>query len=136
MLNMERINVLFDELVPVSGKADSLAGELVRAVCRLGYRWWNDGDMVDVGYGKETCNAAARFLGHNGDKRIAMYVQKLVEYNYDDKLYEDTLGYLTTAVVDYVEENPSLRSQETVDMFSYYDPEFDVEKYEDDEEDW
>lgn len=37
--NHERINELFEELVPGSGKAESLAGELVRAMARIGYRW-------------------------------------------------------------------------------------------------
>ena len=33
--NEERINKLFKELVPETGKADSLAGELVRAMSRM-----------------------------------------------------------------------------------------------------
>ncbi len=62
--NHERINQLFEELVPASGKAENLAGELVRAMARIGYRWYNDGDQVGIGYGRETCNPAARFLIH------------------------------------------------------------------------
>ena len=52
--NEERINKLFEELVPVSGKAESLAGELIRAMSRIAYRFYNDGDQVGMGYGKET----------------------------------------------------------------------------------
>ena len=62
MLNNARFDELFDELVPMSGKADSLAGEIIRAVSRIVYRYYNDGDIVGVGYGNETCNPAARFL--------------------------------------------------------------------------
>ena len=58
----KKIDVLFDELVPGSGKADTVAGEIIRAVSRIGYRNYNDGDHVGVGYGKETCNPAARYL--------------------------------------------------------------------------
>lgn len=68
--NHERINELFEELVPESGKAESLAGELVRAMARIGYRWYNDGDQVGIGYGRETCNPAARFLIHKGNKEV------------------------------------------------------------------
>ena len=50
--NEERINKLFKELVPETGKADSLAGELVRAMSRIGYRFYNDGDQLGIGYGK------------------------------------------------------------------------------------
>lgn len=60
--NEERINKLFKELVPETGKADSLAGELVRAMSRIGYRFYNDGDQLGIGYGKETCNPAGRSL--------------------------------------------------------------------------
>ena len=60
--NIKKINALFGDLVPSSGKCDSLAGEMVRAAARIGYRFVNDGDQIGIGYGKETCNAAARFL--------------------------------------------------------------------------
>lgn len=53
--NEERINKLFEKLVPASGKAESLAGELIRAMSRIAYRFYNDGDQVGMGYGKETC---------------------------------------------------------------------------------
>lgn len=69
--NEERINKLFKELVPETGKADSLAGELVRAMSRIGYRFYNDGDQLGIGYGKETCNPAGRFLGVKGNDKIA-----------------------------------------------------------------
>lgn len=68
--NEERINKLFKELVPETGKADSLAGELVRAMSRIGYRFYNDGDQLGIGYGKETCNPAGRFLGVKGKESI------------------------------------------------------------------
>lgn len=45
--NEERINKLFKELVPETGKADSLAGELVRAMSRIGYRFYNDGEAEE-----------------------------------------------------------------------------------------
>ena len=69
--NHERINQLFEELVPASGKAENLAGELVRAMARIGYRWYNDGNQVGIGYGRETCNPAARFLIHKGNKEVS-----------------------------------------------------------------
>jgi hypothetical protein len=69
--NFDRLNDLFDELVPSSGKAESLAGELVRATARIGYRFYNDGDQIGIGYGKETCNPAARFLIKKAPREIA-----------------------------------------------------------------
>lgn len=51
-----------ERLMPPSGKADTVAGEIIRAADRIHYRWWNDGDKINVGYGKETCNGTARYL--------------------------------------------------------------------------
>ena len=51
-----------DRLMPGSGKAETVAGEIIRAVDRIWYRWWNDGDKINVGYGRETCNGTARYL--------------------------------------------------------------------------
>ena len=49
-------------LMPGSGKADTVAGEIIRAADRIWYRWYNDGDKINVGYGRETCNGTARYL--------------------------------------------------------------------------
>ena len=88
--NQDKINTLFEELVPASGKADSLAGELVRATSRIGYRFYNDGDQLGVGYGKETCNPAGRFLIKKAPKEIGDLVAALWGmYSEDD--YEAVL---------------------------------------------
>ena len=80
--NEDRINKLFKELVPDTGKADSLAGELVRAMSRIGYRFYNDGDQLGIGYGKETCNPAGRFLGVKGNDKIAKLTADAVSYTH------------------------------------------------------
>ena len=38
------INALFEELVPPVGKTDTVASEIIRATCRIVYRWYNDKD--------------------------------------------------------------------------------------------
>lgn len=88
--NEERINKLFEELVPASGKAESLAGELIRAMSRIAYRFYNDGDQVGMGYGKETCNPAARFLMAKGSKRVSSLATAIWGI-YDESAYEDLL---------------------------------------------
>ena len=50
----KRNQVLFDKLVPGSGAAETVEGELMRAINRLVYRWYNDGDYFYKGYGAET----------------------------------------------------------------------------------
>lgn len=58
----KKMDELFDELVPSCGKAETEAGEIVRAFSRIAYRYFNDGDKLGIGYGNETCNAAGRYL--------------------------------------------------------------------------
>ena len=122
--NAERINKLFEELVPDMGKADSLAGELVRATARIGYRFFNDGDMINQAYGKETCNAPARFLIAKGNHEISDLTVALWEI-FSEDAYEKVLDTLEGAVADCIEQNPDLRNQPTEDMWSFKDEEED-----------
>ena len=137
--NEERINALFEELVPASGKADSLAGELVRAVSRIGYRFFNDGDQLGIGYGKETCNPAGRFLIAKTPREIGDLVAGLWGM-YSEAGYEAVLDILTGKVADYVESHPELREQPTEDMWSFRnadeDVDEDVDEDEEEEDDW
>lgn len=58
----KQLEVLFEELVPSKGKADTVAGELVRAMMRILYRDYNDGDLFYEGYGIETCGGSVAYL--------------------------------------------------------------------------
>ena len=48
-----KFDELFDKYVPACGKANTLGGEIVRAINRIVYRYYNDGDTVDRYYGNE-----------------------------------------------------------------------------------
>ena len=134
--NAERINKLFEELVPFEGKADSLAGELVRAMSRIGYRFYNDGDQLGIGYGKETCNPAGRFLGAKGNDRIARLTADAWAV-YSEEAYEKIRDSLEGAVADYIEQNPDLRNQPTEDMWSFRDEDEDQDdSWDEEEDDW
>ena len=59
----EAINkLLFSKFVPDSDKADTVGGEILRAINRVVYRFYNDGDVFYDGYGLETAGAAATFI--------------------------------------------------------------------------
>ena len=117
----ERINELFEGLVPDCGKADPIAGEIVRAISRIGYRYLNDGDHIGVGYGNETCNPAARFLMEKIDSKGADFVADMWGV-YGDEEYEEILHKLEEDVVAFLEDHPELKEQEnTEDMFDYFD---------------
>ena len=133
--NHERINQLFEKMVPASGKAENLAGELVRAMARIGYRWYNDGDQVGIGYGRETCNPAARFLIHKGNKEVSDLAASIWGIH-SEEVYEKRIDLLAGAVADYVESHPELRTLPTTDMWDLYDPDEDMDDWDEEEEDW
>ena len=132
----KRINELFDELVPRDGKAESKAGEIIRAVTRIGYRFYNDGDMCNRGYGKETCNAAARFLvQESGDPAVCEMVCEMGDERccVTEEIYSELLEELTEAAIALIDRKPELRTQPTKDMWDYFDPETDRDDSWDDE---
>jgi hypothetical protein len=63
----KRISALFDKLVPDSGNAATVEGEIIRAINRIIYRWGNDGDLFWSGYGAETAGPAMEFLTDASD---------------------------------------------------------------------
>lgn len=129
-----KISELFEELVPNTGKADTVAGEIIRAICRIGYRYYNEGDHIGVGYGNETCNPAARYLMNIGDEQIDNAISNMWGV-YSDSIYEEWLDKLEKAVLEYLESNPDLKTAvNKEDMWDYRADE-DVDDY-DEEEDW
>ena len=140
----EKINALFEELVPASGKAATVAGEIIRAISRIGYRNNNDRDHLGVGYGRETCNPAGRYLAAKCDDRIAKFIRAIWGEE-DDNYYETGLAELEDAILEYLEQHPELKKTDnTEDMWDYRDSDEDIdeddeweyEEYEDEEEDY
>ena len=96
-------NELFERLcnthIPLSGPAKFKGGEILRAFCRIEYRWWNDGDYIGIGYGNETCNAPARFLIKNTNKEI----QKFIKNEMWGATYkEETINKLKHLIYKYI----------------------------------
>ena len=93
----KEFNALFDQHVPAQGHANTLGGELIRAVNKIVYRYYNDGDRVGVGYGNETCNPAARFIEENTKlEPLAKELWNLCS----DKEYEELLADLMQAAIE------------------------------------
>ena len=133
-VNETRLSELFDEFVPTVGKADTVAGEILRAVMRIAYRNYNDGDHIGVGYGKETCNPAARFLIAKAGKEIAETIRGMWGMT-SDKLYDRAVDLLEEETVAYIENHPELKTTENInDMFDFRNDAEDVDDSWDDEE--
>jgi len=125
---------LFDVLVPDSGKCDTLAGEILRAVNKIEYRWFNDGDRWFEDYGIETAGPAAKFLMNvEIDDETPFWDAVLIsaENNYDGNYYDRWVEDMKKFAVDTIKANPTLLAKETSDML---DIDYrDVERWLDDE---
>lgn len=129
----KRIEDLFEELVPTSGKADTVAGEIIRAIARISYRNYNDGDHIGVGYGNETCNPPARYLMKKTNDDISQIILDMWGV-YDDTIYDAAITALENAVLDFLEKHPELKeTNNDEDMWDYYDKYEDVDDYEDED---
>ncbi len=123
----EIIEDLFEELVPTSGQSETVAGELVRAANRLGYRWYNDGDKCYSGYGIETCGNAINYLCEflDDDYNTSGNVEDAAAIDIDDK-YEEFLYKLYRDVVDFINTHPDKVLEPAEDMYS---KEYDDDKW-------
>lgn len=128
---------LMDETVPAADNADTVGGEIVRAVNRIMYRNWNDGDCIGVDYGNETCNAPARYLMDTvKDSKIVNQIKDMWGYQYRFK--EATkLGKM---VAEYLQDNLDLFTEKNRDdMWDWQtreDFEYDSWDDDDDYDDW
>ena len=104
----QKFNALFSELVPATGKADTVAGEIIRAVSRISYRYYSDGDRIGIGYGKETCNPAARYLIKHGGDEVAVIVRGMWGMDVGN-LYDKAVEMLKEAAIAYIEQHPELK---------------------------
>ena len=108
---------LFKQLVPRSGPADTVEGEMVRAINRIIYRCYNDGDVIGKGYGKETVTPSAEWLISRPElKGIGSIFRSAATaaikkkygsgsryvYVYDTDAYMEKLLPAVKMVVDYV----------------------------------
>lgn len=129
---MEKLNKLFEELVPESGPATTMAGEAVRATVRIAYRYYNDGDMIGKGYGKETCNPAARFLMKTFPELYDDTIIKMWQ-TWNESEYETELETLALITVMNIKINKELKEMPGVDFWTYRTDK-DVDDEEEDDE--
>ena len=128
----EILSALFKEFVPVSGPADTVGGEVVRAINRIAYRWTNDGDQIGLDYGVETVNPPYQYL-----------IEKdIIVDNYDGdedtetENYNEFINDLLSQVVDTLHNRPELFDEKNEEnsnnsnVFRYY---LELNTYEDED---
>jgi hypothetical protein len=121
----KRISDLFDKLVPSSGNADTVEGEIIRALNRIIYRWGNDGDLFWSGYGAETVGPAMEFLTDASSipseirAKFKAWEDDNFSKDYDKKELEDLASIALQYVEMKVRENDLTKNED--DLFNYGD---------------
>jgi hypothetical protein len=114
------MSALFNEFVPSSGSCDNLGAELIRAVERIRYRDYNDGDRFYEGYGLETCSSDAAFIAENTNDDIYETIVDIADnYNDSDSEYTNRLNLLAKNVVNYIKDTPDIAALPTEDSRSF-----------------
>ena len=136
----DRNEALYDVLVPRSGKTGTVEGEMLRAINKIVYRFYNDGDKFYEGYGAETAGPSHSYLINSNNPlrdTLASILDKAVHSaDQSDGAYERILELALTKVLDYIESKEGNYTESEVDMYDY-DSEFEDETQDDswDEED-
>ena len=127
--NKKYIDDMFERFVPWSGKANTIGGEIVRAINRICYRFYNDGDTVTHYYGIEYNSSWAC------DDFLAKHVEGYNEMKgiEDDWEFEDALAENFNYIAEYLKAHEELfHTENTEDCIAnapkqeyYYDNEED-----------
>lgn len=121
------LETAFENLVPNSGKAETVAGEIVRAMMRVLYRDYNDGDKFFMGYGLETCGGSIVYLmdviGEKFESKVDNILQDAYRFTSDfpDDLYTKAINELKDIVVDYLLDHEELFATENTEDSREYD---------------
>lgn len=128
----KRSEVLFEKLVPDQGMCETLEGESLRAINKLIYRYYNDGDYWFDGYGIETCGCVETFMRTIGRPDIRQEFEN--SESTEDEDYEKCLIAMLEKVVSYIESRTTYQKNYT-DMLKCkprYEPEYDDDDYDED----
>ena len=127
----DRNEPLYNKLVAGMGKSETVEGEMLRAINRIAYRYYNDGDEYMTGYGTETAGPAHSFLVNaNHPLKSAM-----IKIFGDGTNYEQTIKDALDTILDYIESRQGKYTPNNVgDMFDY-EPEFEDDEFEEEDYD-
>ena len=134
----DKFETLIDKYLPERGEGETKATQIVTAVNKLVYKWYNDGDVFDNTYALDgwanDLSDFANWLYYYTTAEVKGILEKISDCNTDSE-YEDLLQELTDKLLDaaYLEEQNKLEK-----VFTIYDCDgkFKFVEQTDDEEDY
>ncbi|HHT97320.1 MAG TPA: hypothetical protein GXZ90_05445 [Clostridiales bacterium] len=89
---------------------------MIRALNRIHYIFYNDGDKINEDYGEETCNGSWRFINNKldklkGRKEVNKEFVKLWEgHSVENSKYKIQLNNCIAKIVDLIDKKPQLKN--------------------------
>lgn len=121
----------FNDLIPPSGASEYEEGEMLRAINKIIYRHWNDGDYFYYDYGIETAGSPYIYLtGYSPlrDKLNPILTSAIGKKRseYSDKLYE-----VLDIILEDIRSKQGKYTKNDKDMLDYYEEAAEEFGYED-----
>lgn len=132
----DKFEPLFDMYLPERGEGETKATQIVTAVCKLVYKWYNDGDVFDNSYVLEGwANDLSDYANWLWEHTEADEILEKVFNCYNNGDYEDLLQELTDKLLD-AEFLAKMNAEEKVGTIYKCEGKFQFVEHEEDEEDW
>ena len=134
--NYKEFDRIVDMYLPPKGQGDTKATQLVTAVNKLVYKWYNDGDVYDnTGYLDGWANDLSSYANwiYKYIPGLGQILDGVFECTTDSD-YEDLLWDLTTVAFD-LEDLEKLDKQPAVGDIYRCDGPFEFREYSDDDDD-
>lgn len=97
----DKFEPLFDMYLPERGEGETKATQIVTAVCKLVYKWYNDGDVFDNSYVLEGwANDLSDYANWLWEHTDADEILDKIFICYNNSDYEDLLKELTDKMLD------------------------------------
>lgn len=114
--SFEKIN---EKYLPPRGEGESKATQIVTAINRLIYKWYNDGDVFDNTHGMKgwlnDVSDCANWLDKNTKEEASEILHRIYECRNDDE-YEEILKSLADTLLDeaYLQEQEKIKKEGSV----------------------
>ena len=112
------------ELVPGMGEANTIAGEMIRAIGKLGYELYNNGMGNNSSGAVNMLRAYGAIDGDTWETIHPMTLGRLYNGNYNGDSFQRAIESTVDQTIKHILDNPNLETDEnTADMFDYQDDE-------------
>lgn len=132
----DKFDKINDEYLPDRGEGDTMATQIVTAVNKLVYKWYNDGDVFDnTGSLAGWCNNLSSYANWLRKYTSAGHILDAIYVCYTDGAYEDLMKDLADEMLD-LEFLESMTKEPKHGSIYKCDGPFKFEEPVDDEEEW